>query len=1255
MAGEEYRSVLEQIRALENKLADSMRSMDSTRSEFLAAKQALDVLKGKKAFIDDLIVEYQESLQRENMAQARAKDKQRADVERLGNLVSAPLFDEAERTRLQSEFKKEQKLISPFSKKGKEAEAEYKDELMKVLNENLENAAEADEAHARALIDYVSTPDEDNSAYFKQEEEFLALNQKHSGDKHKLRGYIKDAITEYNKANEDKIVPLFKDLNEIAKTDINEFNRQASLIDSAIAASTKFDGNRKEEMNHYMKRYTNYINEKNREKSRESRREKFPGEIDTIVERANKKRQAHNNRVLGEVPSLDDMDKMYDKDKVGYGFESENIDDIIKRYNAYAEGELRAKANDKNASVGNTQKDAIDFLPFDTLAEYRSKLAENKAARAALKQDEGKSKEIRSLLSGGDKGNSLAEKFDKLEEICKTDEREYNNTLKEIKQTVDEKGGANKNALKDYLRDYDIAITNGKNLGKAREALDNYIEKENTATKNRRNEVKQRLDEIEALTTAKAREEALVKRSNELEQEFNENYKAAKSDAKKANIKETLLNAGSDAIDKVYNAFNDLTVTMCVSAIKGQLAGEKEELDKIDDEIKQKKQALEDIDRINAADRLDIDKAVRTRAVKLDEVGGVVAADSDEVNKTFVSDAERKALAENLEREIHELTARYEKASQDYAKHVEEEKAAAKEALEDFFGVGSVKSADDVDEAKDKDGQAFDSKQADELRREIEAKVNEGLKSPAEKGAKQAEASLKQKTQAVAEAEQKSKEADIQERIQRVESNSEKLSKLYTEKNLTTMDTVTSFLQKGIEFCTSIGKDKSSDEGTKIDVKKTLEDAKTGLENLNKPKEQKEPNKHIATQVTDVCKEFRKTLGNVSKGIKTKAVAAQADARLKNLRVQSFEKEKQGMEEFKKNSNDSTKTPNYLNSKVNHIVNTDAAVVYGHQKEAEHIDGYIKETEERKAQAAKDVEAEQKKFDAQSKVTKEKLSEHEKDIAEKNKELEALGNRLHEARSKVVRDYTEENGNKEPEPLKVNGEDMKKNGFNGLDMLNKLTGEQFTKDTPQGDMKRALDKIYINGVSASQMFALDGALDGIKDKPDEVLKKYNEIGETFKQCFDETLALKDTKDKKSNMLTGQIIAVEDENCMLKPVVLTNGNIENEYHNDFSNRSSFKTAAYKDALNFNANCIDMCKSLNDVRREAAKAQYDKQAVQSMNKEEKKANVRRITLDNAIKQSTGIFNKPAAKTKAVDKSSNGIDKDKNKNNEKKSPSK
>jgi hypothetical protein len=1247
MAGEEYRSVLEQIRVLENKLADSMRSMDSTRSEFLAAKQALDVLKGKKEFIDDLMVEYQESLQREHMAHVRAKDKQKADIERLSNLVDAPLFDAAERARLQSELKKEQKLISPFSKKGKGAEAEYKDELMQVLNENLENAAEDDKAHARALIDYVSTPDKDNSAYFKDEEKFLALNQKHSGDKHKLRGDIKDAITEYNKANGNQIIPLFSDLTELAKTNIDEFNRQASLIDSAIAASKKFDGNRKEEMNHYMRRYNNYINEK----SRESSREKFPGEIDTIVERANKKRQAHNNRVTGEVPSLDDMDKMYDKDKVGYGFESENIDDIIKRYNAYAEGELRAKANDKNASVGNTQKNGMNFLPFDSLAEYRSKLAENKAARAALKQDEGKSKEIKNLLSGG----NLAKKFDKLEEICKTDEREYNDTLKEIKQTVDEKGGANKDVLKDYLRDYDIAITNGKNLEKARENLDNYIEKDNTATKNRRDEVKQRLDEIEALTSAKAHEEALVKRSNELEQEFNESYEAAKSDAKKANIKKTLLNAGSDAIDKVYNAFNDLTVTMCVSAIKGKLAGEKEELDKIDDEIKQKKQGLEDIERINAADRLDIDKAVRTRAVKLDEVGGVVAADSDEVNKTFVSDAERKALAENLEREIHELTARYEKASQDYAKHVEEEKAAAKEALEDFFGVGSVKSADDVDEAKDKDGQAFGAKQADALRREIEEKVNEGLKSPAEKGAKQAEAGLKQKTQAVAEAEQKSKEADVRERIQRVESNSEKLSKLYTEKNLTTMDTVTSFLQKGIEFCTSIGKDKSSDEGTKIDVKKTLEDAKTGLENLNKPKEQKEPDKHIATQVTDVCKEFRKTLGNVSKEIKTKAVAAQADARLKELRVQSFEKEKQSMEEFKQNSKDPTKTPNYLNSKVNHIVNTDEAVIYGHQKEAEHIEGYIKETEERKAQVTNDVEAEQKKFDAQSEVTKAKLSEHEKDIAEKNKELEALGNKLHEARGKVVRDYTAENGNKDPEPLKVNGDDMKKKGFNGLDMLNKLTGEQFTKDTPQGDMKRALDKIYINGVSASQMFALDGALDGIKDKPDEVLKKYNEIGETFKQCFDETLALKDTKDKKSNMLTGQIIAVEDENCMLKPVVLTNGNIENEYHNDFSNRSSFKTAAYKDALNFNANCIDMCKGFNDVRREAAKAQYDKQAVQSMNKEEKKANVRRITLDNAIKQSTGIFNKPAAKTKAVDKSSNDIDKDKDKNKEKGSPSK
>lgn len=1233
MPGENYNDVLAKIRNAERELAELSKPLDAAKSDFLAAKKDLDTLLGTRAYLDILLAEYTESLQLAETERVLADEKRKADIERLGAKIEVPAFDMKD----QMQFAEEKKPLTKLSEIGKKADTEYISELMSLLDKNYEKADEAGKDHAMALIEYVKTAHRDNSAFLEQEEIFLELNN-HKGSKHDIRGQIKSLISEYNKKNKDnKLKTTFTDLIALDKTDSAEYGRQMDIIKGLAENTTKFSGANKEALVEYTKRFDTYIKTRNLGQNGL----KLTAEIDKIIDAENINRQYYNDMLNGKIPSLADITKMKEDNMEVYSFFGKVADGLITGYNFKAERAERLARNKTSFGMGNTPKAEYEVMPFKNMDEYYRMAEDIKQRRSIIKMDDHKGKEhalrgeIRNLIGQIDKAKKVPDKFTKLAELCEKNPEEYKIAAANIFDVITQKGGDRTDELKNYFSNFDILTRTEKRFDRASEKLAELIENEADAKKRVRDDVSRQNENLKAVSSVEKYQQMLAERSAEYKKEFDDRLKEAEDSMKSADFKKKLLSAGGKVLNDVTNMVSDITVALCLASIKGELAEQEEKINTLKEEIELRSQAIEAANQISASESGAIARDINAGNISAISSNGFVALNSDKANRTILEGADRNILVDAAKRELKEKRAELVNAQKEYTRLLNEKKEAIKNELAEFLGENEVNGIEDVETLKDKAGTGLDVQYAADVRRAIENEVNAKVGGTIAKAEKQAEANRQQREIAVGEAQEKQKISELEQRTEKSDQRSSKISKLFTESNLCKIDTVVSVLQTGINMCISSA---DNEQSTGIDISQTLEELKQKFDDMNNPDFTKQ---HVALQIIDVCKGLRETLERINRDFQKKLVETEMEASLKTLNFKTLEKEKQAYDRLKETTADKKLEPVFLYNEVQYILNADVAALANCDNNVQRIKGYIDEANGRKAKMADEVSAARTQLDEKAANLKDSITRTQNNIGEKTKELEKLADDLHKARNAAVREFEAQNGDRDMPYVKVRGEDMGRAGFGGLDMLKKLTGTDFAADIPQADLRRAFDKIYINGISASQMFMLDKALEGIGDNPDAIRDKYREIGETFRQCFEETLSLKDSGTKESNMLTGQIIAVEDEHFMLRPVVLTNGNIENEYHDDFSNSQSFKTAAYRDALNFNANCIEMCRGLNEVRREAAKAEYDKKAVGLMNSGEKKENVRRINLDTAVRLSTGGAKKPEVKTKAVDKALEGLE--------------
>ncbi|MCD8239716.1 MAG: hypothetical protein LUC92_10360 [Clostridiales bacterium] len=172
-------------------------------------------------------------------------------------------------------------------------------------------------------------------------------------------------------------------------------------------------------------------------------------------------------------------------------------------------------------------------------------------------------------------------------------------------------------------------------------------------------------------------------------------------------------------------------------------------------------------------------------------------------------------------------------------------------------------------------------------------------------------------------------------------------------------------------------------------------------------------------------------------------------------------------------------------------------------------------------------------------------------------------------------------------------------------MINKLTGANIEPAEADVDkMREALNKISIGGFPAGSYLELDKL-----DDPRQIREKLMDFEQQLRSKFNPDPSA------RKGAFPGTPIMVEDENCLLKPVLF-----------EIPKGEADKTK-YKDLIAMNENALYFADSLNESRKEIAaltkNSPVRNMSVESFNalsKEEQAQAVRQINLDEALRVNT-----------------------------------
>ncbi len=1086
---------------------------------------------------------------------------------------------------------------------------------------------------------------------------------------HIMRNQIKDLIKQFNDSHDksERLPSSFTEMKEVRKKEMI-FNDLQQRMQQVLGD--------KPELMAYFNDYMQYVDLENELGDRDH---DATTKVDMEIEKDNITRRASYNARMGVIPPLSELEKMSD-DYERYSEATiywRAIDGIIHGYNFRVSRQAKIEAEKAISAVGNTGKaaQADDMLPFDSMSAYEQARDDLHDKYKGLRLDSSKKDkekheirgEIRKLIADYNKahqrdGNKLSSTFTDLIKLGETDYEKYTRQAGVIAGLIG--GSEQRERLGTYFADFDAYVRLKHNVEFMHDKLKDLIEDENKKRKGIMSEMEKREKEIREVTTLAGYQAAVQEKSRMMQEEFEKELKDMEKDMSKAAFSKNIYSVASEAMSGISDRIKDAAVALCVAQAKGELKTLEDTIQTLTAEIAEDERALEASNRAVATNRQSALKGVSLYDVEANRVGGGSAIEDDDVNKMILKNARYMSDSAALVRDLAEKRKELDEIRAEYNKNLELKKAEVKSMVMGLYALDFATGEVDTS--------------AEKLRVKIESSVSDKSEGIVDRAQRQAELNYQAGERARDEAEELARLSRDKLRAQRAEELGTKISAMFSQKNLERADTLASVVEKAVNIVNRSvkGADSGEDSPEVFDIGEKLDGLREKLDELNNPSQDK--GEHIANRIVDVAQSLCTLAESIDDSFKAKAIGADKAYQLKKIQHQDLMNVRDTVESMKEASADAKNEPTFFAAKVKYVLNADAGMVDATKKRIDHFSACIDEIDREIDGAEKKISAMDSPLSplALARIGLEdtrKKAAYVMDIRREN--IVKYKEALEEERISTVLEAE----NTEVRPVEITREQLSGKNFKELGVISALSGVDLGEDPTNEQLREALDRIYINGITATQFFRMDEMMVSHKDDPMAIRDKFREIGDIFKEHFVQNLAPGDGSSSRKDPLESTILAVENEDFLLSPIVLKTPELENvpvmgkkpqlilpdppkepekhtglfsgrknkelqesynrakeeydeevaairqryeaEYAGYLSSKAAYEGYPYHKTLEFNRNNIDMCRDLNQSRIEAAKAVYDVDKHMSLNEGERSANVRRMALNEAVEQSKG----------------------------------
>lgn len=647
--------------------------------------------------------------------------------------------------------------------------------------------------------------------------------------------------------------------------------------------------------------------------------------------------------------------------------------------------------------------------------------------------------------------------------------------------------------------------------------------------------------------------QAINQNNREVQKYWDGQESQLKSDCRKADFMKSVIGVAASAMEGVTSGFRDLVMTMTDALIKGEVEEEREKAAAIQKELDDVKRRLEErVGHMDTASREEGQDKVQTDVNALTQD----LTQAEELEKR-IDPLQNALVAQN--QIVSEMEQRLEEKIRNNHAEIDE-------------AFGSV--------------MPYDEKQAEKYLEQmeaiyIEAAGNDSLKQ------KLAEAGVlgeRQNMEAMT-AENRKMMEDLQKSMTFIQSGSDKAASLLKPSSVEKINTFIDISMKLVNFALKksteaqnaakgVAAPRSSSE---INLSEQLNSLKEKLQN---PEASTTP--QVVQQLMALGVQLCGTLKDINQGIQDYSKEAHSKAMDKRCELENTQNLHKDFEAFQEEIKDDPEMQNKSYAEQLKIFlnkNSESA-----KKIVDEQTSLLQQAVEK---AEINVQKEREETDLKRQIQEESLER----TTEAGNNYKQKKQALKQAFLETVR----ENAEKPNGPVTITSEELALSGGNGREngfaFLSKLTGTELNENTDLGTAMDAFSRVYINGLNASAYFQMGSryqeAVKGDPDAQKRFLQEMADHGEDLRSAMESTMypLAGRTLSDGAKQLSGQMIAVENSNMMLQPVLM---------EMPLSNAKLTSELSEKQVANYNRFAQMTADNFNEMRKSVAGVENTRQA-------------------------------------------------------------
>ena len=647
--------------------------------------------------------------------------------------------------------------------------------------------------------------------------------------------------------------------------------------------------------------------------------------------------------------------------------------------------------------------------------------------------------------------------------------------------------------------------------------------------------------------------QAMNQNNSEVKKYWDGQESQLKSDCRKADFMKSVVGVAASAIGCVTTGFRDLMMTMTDAVIKGEVEEEREKA---------------------AAIQKELDDVKRRQEERIGHMGGISRNEGQDRVQTGLD-----ALSQDL-KQAEELNTKKESLQKDLIAQnqiVSEMDAGLEEKIRNNHA--------EIDKAFGS-VMPYDEKQAEEYLEQMEAIYKEaaGNNGLQQKLAEAGVLAERQNMEAMT-AENRKMMEDLQSSMTFIQSGSDKAASSLKPSSIEKMNTFIDISMKLVNFALKKNTEaKNAAKGvaapeisSEINLSEQLNSLKEKLQN---PEASTTP--QVVQQLMELGSQLYGTLKDINQGIQNYSKEAYSKAVDKRIELENTQKLHKGFEDFQEEIKDDPEMGNKS---------------YAEQlkmfldKNSESAKKIVDEQTSLLQQAVEKAEINVQKAKDQTASKRTNQEEYLEQAAEAGNKYRQKKQALKQAFLETVR----ENAEKPNGPVTITSEELALSGGNGREngfaFLSKLTGTELNENTDLGTAMDAFSRVYINGLNASAYFQMGSryqeAVKGDLDAQKRFLQEMADHGEDLRSAMENTMypAAGRILSDGAKQLSGQMIAVENSNMMLQPVLM---------EMPLSNAKQTSGLSEKQVANYNRFAQMTADNFNEMRKSVAGVENTRQA-------------------------------------------------------------